>query len=115
MSAFYLNFLGSGARIHVLPQQTMTRRKTKKMTDHGATVKKGRVVTWLDVTTDHVRPSGFTWNVLESEYHYASFEVGTQQDQHLLEQALDSFVLPLVPILFSSSLASKFRIFGNFP
>ena len=34
------------------------------MTAHGATVKKGRVVTWLDVTTDHVPPSGFTWYVL---------------------------------------------------
>ena len=33
-------------------------------TDHGATVKKGGVVTWLDVTTDHVPPNGFIWNVL---------------------------------------------------
>lgn len=36
----------------------------KKMMDHGATAKKGEVVTWLDVTTSHVPSSGFTWNVL---------------------------------------------------
>ena len=34
------------------------------MMDHGATVKKGRVVRWLYVTTNHAPLSGFTWSVL---------------------------------------------------
>ena len=37
----------------------------KKMMGHGATVKKGRVVTWLHVIAGHVLQSGFTLNVLD--------------------------------------------------
>ena len=65
ISASYLNCLGSG--IHAQPSvtETMTQWSVKKMTAHCATVRKGRVVTWLDVTTGHVPQSGFILHALD--------------------------------------------------